>query len=225
MRRARVATRPIGQTNIVAPTAKARTVVDPIKAAEDRLLRDFRGSSGNPVGPTVNNLQRLAGIASVETRVQQQVSTARAPKAESTALSQQVHALNEVVQNWTQILNEVTQSVFVVCATTVVDKVPYYLELPENKDALKAPTGHLALHSHITMMYPQFPRPDLLYMRFRQCDVHTGEVQQYYIPIANQSLSSSELTRYLGLDSTVGQYVDFFHNPGDENPFTTTSQE
>ncbi len=136
---------------------------------------------------------------------------------ELTALKQQVQQLSGTVSQWQQILTEITQAVFVVNATAVADNIPYYAELPETKaDLQSANVGHIGKGTKVTLMYPQFRRPDLLFMRVRVVDAHTADVQQYYVPVANQGLSAKDLQQYTGLDPQQEQYFDHFHNPGSD---------
>jgi hypothetical protein len=136
---------------------------------------------------------------------------------ELTALKQQVQQLSGTVSQWQQILTEITQAVFVVNATATADNIPYYAELPESKDDLKsANVGNISKGTKVTLMYPQFRRPDLLFMRLRVVDAHTADVQQYYVPVANQGLSAKDLLQYTGLNAEQDQYFDNFHNPGSD---------
>lgn len=131
---------------------------------------------------------------------------------EIVALKQQVQTLASQVQQWQQILTEITQSVFVLNATVSVDNLPYYTELPATKLDLAGYTGRLSAHTRVTVMYPQLQRSDFIFMRLRLCDPHTGEVQQYYIPVANNGLTSQDLQKLQLVD---GQYLDNFSNPGE----------
>ena len=136
---------------------------------------------------------------------------------ELTALKQQVQTLSGTVSQWQQILTEITQAVFVVNATATADIIPYYAELPESKDDLKsANVGYISKGTKVTLMYPQFRRPDMLFMRLRVVDAHTADVQQYYVPVANQGLSAKDLLHYTGLHAEQDQYFDNFHNPGSD---------
>jgi hypothetical protein len=133
------------------------------------------------------------------------------------ALKQQVQTLSGTVSQWQQILTEITQAVFVVNATATADNIPYYAELPENKEDLKsANVGNISKGTKVTLMYPQFRRPDMLFMRLRVVDAHTADVQQYYVPVANQGLSAKDLLQCTGLNAEQDQYFDNFHNPGSD---------
>ena len=191
---------------------------------EKNLLGEFRAKT------TSADMDVLSQIGSGATRNQQfgLNQTARAtippprltqnPTREVAQLKQQVAQLSSTVQNWHQVLSEITQAVFLVCATCIVERVPYYLELPDGKRALKAPEGHINEGDKVTLMYPQLPHPDMLYMRVRKCDSRCGDIQLFYVPIANVSMSPQELYESTGINSSAEQYFDYFHNPGDKDP-------
>ena len=69
-------------------------------------------------------------------------------------------------------------------------------------------------------MYPQVVQDNFIYMRLRLVDEHSGDVQLFYTPIANQSLTRKQLSA-VGITSDADQYFDWFHNPGDPDPCPT----
>ena len=201
-------------------------VVPPVPSSDNDLLQEFRAKSApssslksgisredqtafNELSGTVATLQRA------DTRMQ------RVPQnvaAELAMLKAKVEQCASKVANWSQVLTEVTQSVFVLCATVTVNNIPYYMEIPENDRALGSPVGRLTAGRKVTLMYPQLVRNNMIYMRLRLVDVNSGDVQLYYVPIANQSLTQTQLARTVGIESTADQYFDYFHNPGDVDP-------
>ena len=140
------------------------------------------------------------------------VPTSSAAHATITSLQNQVQALTSRVQQWQQILTEITQSVFVLRATVTVDSLPYYTELPTAKNQLLGFTGTLAKDQEVTVMFPQLQRADFVYMRLRLCNPDTAEVQQYYVPVANNGLTAQDLQP---LQLRDGQYMNRFRNPGE----------
>jgi hypothetical protein len=194
-------------------------------SAESLLMQEFRAKTAPG-----SSFSDMAFMGSGAIRNQQRtIQNPRQPPArtvhvsgdtnkEIVALKQQIHSLNTTVQNWHQVLTEITQAVFVVNATCAVDQVPYYIEMPEGKEALRSPVDYVRAGQKVTLMYPQFQRPDMLYMRLRVCDEHSAEVQQYYVPVANQGLSTRDLVELTGINADVDQYFDWFHNPGEADP-------
>ena len=88
------------------------------------------------------------------------------------------------MEQWNQILTEITQSVSILCSTCTAN-VPYFTDIPENDRALASPIGRVAVGEKVTLMFPQLVRYNLIYMRLRKVDQHSGDVQLYYVPIAN----------------------------------------
>lgn len=115
-----------------------------------------------------------------------------------------------VVQQWQQILGEVTQAVFVVVGDVLVPQLPLYMELPNTKTDLANPVTHV--NGTVTLLYPQYTREDYIYMRVRVVDPHTAEVQQYYAPVGPSNEKSLLNGTYYSL------YVGRFRNPGEPVP-------
>lgn len=129
-------------------------------------------------------------------------------------LKRQVMSLSTTVQNWHQCLSEMTEAVFVVTATAQVDGLPFYTELPTTRAALKAPDGRLRIDQRVCLLYPQFPLTELLFMRYRWCDADTGEIVQYYVPVANRSLPPHDLYEVTGVNTEATRFFGNFHCPG-----------
>ena len=178
------------------------------------------GGMASTTSSAVRQQQRMVNEpAHLQTRTLSARSAGASTGAsEYVALRQKVEALSTTVQNWHQLLTEITQAVFVVLATSMVDHLPFYIELPTNKEDLRSPDGHLSAGEKVTLIYPQFTTSPLLFMRMRRCNPHTGGIEQFYVPVMNQSLSPKELVEYTGLTSSAEQYVDWFHNPGEDDP-------
>jgi hypothetical protein len=156
--------------------------------------------------PLINNNVTASAQATVP------VPPTSAAHATITSLQNQVQALTSKVQQWQQILTEITQSVFVLRATVTVDSLPYYTELPASKSQLVGFAGKLHKDQEVTVMFPQVQRADFVFMRLRLCNLDTAEVQQYYVPVANNALTAQELQ---SLALPDGQYMNRFRNPGE----------
>lgn len=115
------------------------------------------------------------------------------------------------VQQWQQILSEVTQAVFVILGEVLVPALPLYVDLPTTKADLAAPVRTVS--GTVTILYPQFTREEYIFMRVRVVDPHTAEVQQYYAPIA----PANEKTLFVD-GKYFSQYVGKFRNPGEPCP-------
>lgn len=197
----------------------------PELSMESKLLSEFRSKTAPPAHDNV-----MAQLGSSVTRNQQMnlqnprqaperaVRITQEPTRELAQQKQDLMRLNTTVQNWHQVLTEMTQAVFLVCATCVVDNVPFFVDLPESKGALRSSAGTLSAGDQVTLMYPQLSRPDMIYMRVRRCDPRCGDIQIFYVPVANQTLTERELADYAGISSSADQYFDWFHNPGEPSP-------
>jgi len=137
---------------------------------------------------------------------------------ELVSIKQQLHANTEVTHNWDQILREMTETVYSVVATCIAEQVPYYSEMPETKEDLKGYEGFVKAGEKVTLVYPQFDRPDMIFMRMRICDPSSGSLCNRYVPLANKSLTAHELTQLTEINSSLGKYFDGFHNPGLPDP-------
>lgn len=136
-------------------------------------------------------------------------------------LKHTVNSLKTDITQWNQILQEVVQSVYVMNATCTVPNIPYYTELPETKEALRASAGVLKQGQMVLFVYPQFAKHDMVYQRIRVCDPDNGAMQLFYVPIKNLTLSNSDLMDFAGINSDAEQYFDGFHNPGHPDPWTS----
>lgn len=137
-------------------------------------------------------------------------SSAAAPVPARVAASMTLAQIASTVQQWQQILSEVTQAVFVVVGEVAVPELPLYVELPTTKQDLAAPARHI--QGTVTVLYPQFVREEYIFMRVRVVDPKTAEVQQYYAPIAPAHEKSTLNGTY------YSQYVTHFRNPGEPVP-------
>lgn len=135
---------------------------------------------------------------------------AAAPVAPRTAANLSLAQIASTVQQWQQILSEVTQAVFVVVGDVLVPELPLYMDLPTSKADMKAPVRTVS--GTVTVLYPQFTREDYVFMRVRVVDPQTAEVQQYYAPIA----PTNEKALLNNVYHT--QYVGRFRNPGEPVP-------
>ena len=139
-----------------------------------------------------------------------------------TALKQKLEHCITKVNTWNEILTEMTQSVFVLCATTTTDSIPFYADVPSSMKNVAAPVGRLALGEKVTLMNPQVVQSNFIFMRLRRVDPRSGDVTLYYTPIANQSMTQQQLSDVAGIQSDADQYFDWFHNPGDVDPNPST---
>ena len=207
---------------VIRRRAAAQAISTAVNNTDEDLLREFRQKTA----PTSNlqsgvRVDDAASGASQMAARQPDARMLRVPQnvsAELAALKSKLDQCVSKVSNWSQVLTEVTQSVFVLCATCTVANVPYYLDVPENERALSSPVGRLDAGRKVTLLYPQLVRNNMIYMRIRLVDEHSGDVQLYYVPIANQSLTQTQLAQTVGINSTADQYFDWFHNPGDPDP-------
>lgn len=190
-----------------------------VMSASEQLLANFRNSA------EATPFQMNTAATRVQQQQVQQPTSSRAQAESSNVagrdaqLKQQLSGMKETISNWNQILSEMTQSVVLLCATVVVEQIPYYMEFPDSKNALQSPVGYVYKNQKITLVYPQTLRPNLLFMRLRKCDPNTGEVQMFYMPIANNTLTPQELRDLVKIsDPSASQYVDHFHNPGERDP-------
>lgn len=134
--------------------------------------------------------------------------------------------MERTVKKWEGILKELTEAVFVVCATVMTDNLPYYSELPTSEADLRLPTGTLANNTKVTLIYPQYPPPNLglLFMRVRFCDPSTSAINQCFVPVANMKLQPQQVYALTGINSSESQYLNYFHNPGEADPNPNSSQ-
>lgn len=132
-------------------------------------------------------------------------------------LEQQVQSLSATVQSWHEILNEITQAVFPQLATALVD-LPYYDNLPETSEDLRHATGVIRADTVGTLIFPQVERAGLLFMRLRTTASATGAVKQYYVPVTNEKLTTTELHQYARINSADDKFFDGFHMAGEPNP-------
>jgi hypothetical protein len=196
-------------------------------ATDTSLLDEFRAKSA-PTSNLKSNAYTVEDQAaftelsgSVATMQRADARMPRVPQnvsAELASLKAKVEQCASKVANWHQVLTEITQSVFILVATCTVSNVPYYADIPENDRALASPVGRLESGRKVTLLYPQLVRNNMIYMRLRLVDQHSGDVQMYYVPIANQSLTQTQLARTVGINSTADQYFDWFHSPGETDP-------
>ena len=137
-------------------------------------------------------------------------SSAAAPLPPRTPANMSLAQIASTVQQWQQILSEVTQAVFVVVGKVLVPELPLYMDLPTSKADMNAPARTIS--GTITVLYPQFTREDYVFMRVRVVDPQTAEVQQYYAPIAptNEKALLNKVYH--------AQYVGCFRNPGEPVP-------
>jgi hypothetical protein len=140
------------------------------------------------------------------------------PAVTETSVLQQLEGLKKLVSHWDEILREITQSVFGCIATTTIDGLPYYTEIPKNETDLTTPRARLAIDQKATLVYPQLQAAGLLFMRLRRTDPGTGEIEQFYVPVTNMGLDAGRAGTLLGIDKTDRAYFDHFHNPGETDP-------
>lgn len=146
------------------------------------------------------------------------VTAGMAVSARQQELERKVQELQQIVDDWHQVLKEVTQAVVPVVATAIADMVPYYSELPESESDLASPVGRISVGRKAMLIYPQFERASLLFMRMRMIDPHTGEVQQFYVPVGNEAFDDAELAEATRIDTAHQQFFSGFHLPGETDP-------
>ncbi len=144
-------------------------------------------------------------------------ASAAAPVPTRAAPNLTLAQIASTVQQWQQILSEVTQAVFVILGDVLVPALPVYMDLPTTKADLKAPVRTVS--GTVTILYPQFTRDEYVFMRVRIVDPQTAEVQQYYAPIA----PAHEKSLLNGV--FYPQYVGRFRNPGEPVPSDTDTVE
>lgn len=199
--------------------------------SNDSLLQEFRSKTA----PMSNLRSHSSAISASDAAAFSEMKSAfqqpqsggdRMPRipqnasAEITALKHKLEQCLSKVQTWNEILTEITQSVFILCATATIDSIPYYSEIPTSERDIASAVGRLNAGDKVTLMYPQVVQDSFIFMRIRLVDVHSGDVQLFYTPIANQSLTRKQLGA-AGITSDADQYFDWFHNPGDPDPCPT----
>jgi hypothetical protein len=137
-------------------------------------------------------------------------ASAAAPVPARVAPNLNLAQIASTVQQWQQILSEVTQAVFVVVGEVAVPQLPLFVDLPVTKADLANPARTIT--GTVTVLYPQFVREEYIFMRVRVVDPNTAEVQQYYAPIAPAHEKSLLNGVY------YSQYVGQFRNPGEPVP-------
>ena len=135
-------------------------------------------------------------------------SSAASPVPAKVSPNMSLAQIAAVVQQWQQILSEVTQAVFVVVGDVLVPQLPLYMELPTTKTDV--PVTYAT--GTVTLLYPQYTREDYIYMRVRVVNSQTAEVQQYYAPVAPNNDKTLLQGAYYPL------YVGRFRNPGEPVP-------
>jgi hypothetical protein len=181
--------RPVNSNGIVPPPA---TTVGSVVTPHDLNAMIAMGTGGPmPASAPVS----ASAAAPVPARVSPNLSLAQ---------------IASTVQQWQQILSEVTQAVFVVVGEVVVPELPLYVDIPVTKVDAANPT--LVATGTVTLLYPQFVRDEYIFMRVRQVDPKTAEVQQYYAPVAPAHDKSLLNGVY------YSQYVSRFRNPGEPTP-------
>lgn len=163
-------------------------------------------------GPMPRSNERSEVVRSEPLQVSSSASSAVPARLSSNMSLPQIAA---VVQQWQQILGEVTQAVFVIVGDVLVPQLPLYMELPNTKNDLANPVMHA--QGTVTLLYPQYTREDYIYMRIRVVDPNTAEVQQYYAPVG----PTNERSLLQGTYYPV--YVGRFRNPGEPIPDTGVS--
>lgn len=170
--------------------------------------------------------------APVQSPLRQQSRTlaARAGASSATAtefsrLDRDVKELRADFDKQASFFKEFGQSTFMVIGTCMVERVPFYAELPKTKKDLEAHEGYINEGDKVTLMFPQLSTSMLLFMRVRRCDPHTMEVGNFFVPIFNEALNPNELYKLTGINSNAMQYFDWFHIPGEKDPFETENME
>lgn len=182
--------RPVNPNGLMPPVAPT---VGSVVTPHDLNAMIAMGTGGPmPVAPPVVS---ASAAAAVPARVSPNLNLAQ---------------IASTVQQWQQILSEVTQAVFVVVGEVVVPELPLYVDIPVTKVDMANPT--LVATGTVTLLYPQFVREEYIFMRVRQVDPKTAEVQQYYAPVAPAHEKSLLNGVY------YSQYVSQFRNPGEPMP-------
>ena len=195
--------RPTNQNGIMAPPVAALgSVVTP---------HDFNAmiamGTGGPM-PSATNIAEPMSSSIIS-------ASAMSAVASRTPANMTLAQIASTVQQWQQILSEITQAVFVVVGEVLVPSLPLYVDLPTTKADLAAPVRSVS--GTITVLYPQFTREEYIFMRVRVVDPNTAEVQQYYAPIA----PANEKNLFMN-GSYYPQYVGNFRNPGEPGPSPDT---
>jgi len=221
----------------VGPTDGAGSVDDPTMSTtslDQQLLSEFRRpkpvdeySAGPPPIPGAIRRARPTPAApptqAGRGRAAQSDAGSRVARLEQqlAALEKQTAALTTTVNSWHDILLEITQTVFPQIATALVD-VPYYHELPASRDELRVFDGTVPAGAMVTLVYPQVERAGLLFMRMRTTEPSTGAVNQFYIPVTNETLTATELQQCTRINSADDKFFNGFHLAGEVNPLDTT---
>ena len=116
--------------------------------SDDSLLQEFRSKTA----PTSNLRSHQSAITASDAAAfsemkagfqQPQGGGDRMPRipqnasAEIAALKQKLEQCLSKVQTWNEILTEMTQSVFILCATATIDSIPYYSDIPQTSATLR----------------------------------------------------------------------------------------
>lgn len=138
---------------------------------------------------------------------------------------QKLLEIERQMKKWEGILTELSEAVFVVCATVVTDNVPFYTELPRTEADLRVPAGTLPAGTKVTLVYPQYPHLGLLFMRARFTNPSTSAIDQPFVPVANMKLPPHQVQALTGINSADAQYLNYFHNPGEADPAVAADDE
>jgi hypothetical protein len=135
----------------------------------------------------------------------------------SEELAETVASLKATVSEWEKVWDEMSDSVFDMVCDVKVNNLPFYKTLPTNEEDLGSPQStRLQRGQSIVVVYPQYKRAGLLFMRMRKINHNTGAIKSYFVPIKNFSDTNNDvLAELAGINTTTKDFVGNFRLPGE----------
>jgi hypothetical protein len=230
-RRRRLGVRPftvINNTSTATAPGPSSASGLPVSYSPEALLEQFRaqttnGSSTQRMPPPLTqrmpppSTQRMPPPSMQRANSYHSSQQPMAAAGAGNALLDQVQTLQTKVDTFDKYHIELSHIVYTYLGTAMCD-VPYYDKLPTTKQALGAPSGVISAGTVVTLGFPHTSTEHFGWMRHRRVHPNLANVNSYFVPLLpNTRLTPQELEQ-LGLDPSITQYFNYFHNAGETNP-------
>lgn len=131
-------------------------------------------------------------------------------------LAETVANLKTTVNEWEKAWEEMSDSVFDMVCEVKVNNLPFYKTLPTNEEDLGSPQStRLQRGQTIVVVYPQYKRANMLFMRMRKVNRNTGAIKSYFVPIKNFGVDADVLADMAGINTASSDFVGNFRLPGE----------
>ena len=130
-----------------------------------------------------------------------------------------LNAITEAMEEWEKMWKELVDTQYELRVTVDVDALPYYKELPNELDDLRNPAGRLKQDQDIVVVYPQWKRCKMIWMKMRTVKRSSGEINTFYVPIRSYKLDQRGMDKYVGIDvgESKQKFVTNFRMLGDDD--------